>query len=334
MSNNFVFHSLSNIGLVRKANEDSYGDERSENGHVFVVCDGMGGHIGGAKASQLAVSSVLEYFRNHKDKSPTQLIHEAICFANTQVHGYADVNPEFKGMGTTCVVLLVSPDNKIYYGHVGDSRLYLYLNGELKRLTKDHSYVQFLVDTGQISEEEMETHPNKNQILKALGIDENVKPEVNQEAFIPKEGSLFMLCSDGLCGMVTDSAMKAILDGFSLNKTNKTAELLVDAALENGGKDNITVTLIYFDAADTTVLQGKTLIIGKKNTANAGFNKWLMLSIAVIALVLFAVMYIDFGNKKSVTKNTEEIIKEKNDSIAKADSSKNASVKESRDVQK
>ncbi len=249
----FVYYSLSDTGKVRKANEDFYGDELTQNGHVFVVCDGMGGHMGGAEASQLAVSSILEYFREHQGNSPQELIKQAIKFANTQVHGYATMNPELRNMGTTCVLLLLGTDGNLYYGHVGDSRIYQYYQGQLTRLTKDHSYVQFLVDSGEITEEEMETHPNRNQILRALGIDEEVKVDVAAQSIAPQEGTMLLLCSDGLSGMVSDAQIKVFLDEFHQHKTQKTVERLIEEALKNGGKDNVTATLLYFDSPDTTL---------------------------------------------------------------------------------
>lgn len=306
MNKNFIFHSDTNVGLVRKANEDAYGDELTPNGHVFVVCDGMGGHVGGAKASGLAVVGILEFFQNHLSANPSQLIADAIKFANTQVHGYASTFPEFKGMGTTCVVLLVAPDGKIYYGHVGDSRIYMYSKGILSRLTKDHSYVQFLVDTGEISESEMETHPNKNQILKALGIDESVKPEICPAPLDAVSGTIFLLCSDGLSGMVADSLMKEHLDRFAQNKAGRTVELLIENALQNGGNDNITATLICIDDDDNS---SPTLMIRSNatKTANSGiFKKVLLLVFFLVVAGSVFLFALNLNNKKLNSKNTED----------------------------
>ncbi len=230
------------IGKVRSAQEDSHDIATfTPNGDVFVVCDGMGGHVGGKTASSIAVRSIIEYLKKEKYPEPLQALDEALQFANIQILGYADEHPELKGMGTTaCIVLLQG--TKAYIAHVGDSRIYLYLGKEkqLHRLTKDHSYVQMLVDAGEISDEEAENHPNKNRILKALGIKGELRPSLNTVQ--PKKGDVFLICSDGLSGMVTDTDMERILmQGQSLEQEGNE---LIDSALGNGGLDNITLELI------------------------------------------------------------------------------------------
>lgn len=324
MNANFSYHSRSHVGLVRKANEDSFGDEQTLGGHVFVVCDGMGGHVGGAKASKLAVDSILEFFRNNSDNDPAQLIHDAIIFANMQVHGHASEFPEFNGMGTTCVVLYIQADGKIYHGHVGDSRIYAYQKGKLQRLTKDHSYVQFLVDTGEITEEEMETHPKKNQILKALGIDEAVKPDVNPTPIIPEDGLLFLLCSDGLNGMVIDSDIRAHLDKFEVQNLEQITENLINHALTNGGKDNVTATLIHYKSA---VAKDPTLNLSAKSGNTRGFARRNILFMVLIGLI--ATIALVYAFTRSNTTPVTEDKKETQDSakiLEKQDSAKNTKV--------
>ena len=154
-------HSITNVGKVRKANEDNYGDTMTPNGHLFVVCDGMGGHVGGAKASSIAVSSIIEYFMRQEFSNVIQAIDRSLSFANEQIFANALSDPTLKGMGTTAVVLIIS-GNDCYVGHVGDSRIYLKSDNKLNRITKDHSFVQTLVDSGVISDDEAESHPNKN----------------------------------------------------------------------------------------------------------------------------------------------------------------------------
>lgn len=245
---NFQFEhtSRSETGLVRKANEDYCGDAMTALGHVFVVCDGMGGHVGGAVASKMAVECILEYMTTHGHESPVQALQQAIMFANTQIFARSHHDPSLSGMGTTCTVALFSPDAKIYYAHVGDSRIYLFSQGTLHQITRDHSYVQMLVDSGQISAAEAETHPNRNQILRALGIDEHVKPDVAPEPLLPAAGDVLLLCSDGLSGMTTDQAMAGVLGSV---KGAAAAEQLIQLALNGGGKDNVTATLIEITAS-------------------------------------------------------------------------------------
>ena len=238
------------IGNVRKAQEDSHDMAiMTPNGDVFVVCDGMGGHVGGAKASSIAVDSIIEYFKKEKYDNIPQALNDAIQYANMQIIGFASANPEFRGMGTTaCIVIL--KDNEAYIAHVGDSRIYLYLGKEkqLHRITKDHSYVQNLVDAGQISDDEAEHHPNKNRILKALGIRPDMTPTV--DVVYPKNGDIFLICTDGLNGMISDNTILQVMkQDVSLEKKG---ELLINLAMQGepgypGGQDNCTLELINID---------------------------------------------------------------------------------------
>ncbi|MBQ4548542.1 MAG: Stp1/IreP family PP2C-type Ser/Thr phosphatase [Bacteroidales bacterium] len=238
------------IGNVRKAQEDSHDMAiMTPNGDVFVVCDGMGGHVGGAKASSIAVDSIIEYFKKERYDNIPQALNDAIQYANMQIIGFASANPEFRGMGTTaCIVIL--KDNEAYIAHVGDSRIYLYLGKEkqLHRITKDHSYVQTLVDAGQISDDEAEHHPNKNRILKALGIRPDMSPTV--DVVHPKNGDTFLICTDGLNGMICDNTILQVMkQDVSLEKKG---ELLINLAMQGepgypGGQDNCTLELINID---------------------------------------------------------------------------------------
>lgn len=238
------------IGNVRKAQEDSHDMAiMTPNGDVFVVCDGMGGHVGGAKASSIAVNSIIEYFKKEKYDNIPQALNDAIQYANLQIIGFANANPEFKGMGTTaCIVIL--KDKDAYIAHVGDSRIYLYLGKEkqLHRITKDHSYVQTLVDAGRIQDDEAEHHPNKNRILKALGIRPEMTPTV--DIVQPKNGDVFLICTDGLNGMISDKTIEQVL--IQEMSIEKKGELLINLAMQGepgypGGQDNCTLELIKID---------------------------------------------------------------------------------------
>jgi serine/threonine protein phosphatase PrpC len=237
----FTFKEHTDKGAVRQANEDSLGVELNTiNGSVFVVCDGMGGHVGGAMASSIAVKSIMDYFKLELHENPFIALDNAFQFANTQIFAKTLEDPSLKGMGTTGVILLVR-DEDIYIGHVGDSRIYIKSRGQLSRITKDHSYVQQLVDQGIILDEEAESHPQKNQILKALGHSEEVKPTICQQPIKAKKGDLFLLCSDGQCGMVVDRDMEELIDGENIEAS---VENLYNVAMEHGGTDNITNILI------------------------------------------------------------------------------------------
>ena len=240
------------IGLVRKAQEDSHDMKlKTPNGDVFVVCDGMGGHVGGAKASELAVNNIIDFLNNEKYEDPIAALDYALKRANDQILGFAAEHPEFKGMGTTACILLLQSDCA-YLAHVGDSRIYLYDGKEQKlhRVTKDHSYVQTLVDAEQISDEEAEHHPNKNRILKALGVvpSSSLQPSFNQGH--PRNGDIFLICSDGLSGMIPDRTIERVLQqNCSLEARG---EMLINLAMEGetvrpGGQDNCTLELIQID---------------------------------------------------------------------------------------
>jgi len=237
----FIYKAHTDKGAVRKANEDNFGVEiDTVNGSLFVVCDGMGGHVGGAMASSIAVKSILDFFKLGFHENPFIALDNAFQFANTQIFAKTMEDPSLKGMGTTGVILLIRDEN-IYVGHVGDSRIYIKSRSELSRLTKDHSYVQQLVDQDIIKDEDAESHPQKNQILKALGHSEEVKPTICDKAIKAKKDDLFLLCSDGQCGMVRDKDMEELIEG---NNLEASVENLFNVAMENGGTDNITNILI------------------------------------------------------------------------------------------
>jgi serine/threonine protein phosphatase PrpC len=230
-------------GNVRKQNEDSCGVFDVPNGKLYVVCDGMGGHAGGATASKLGVDSIANYFQQAKYPDVKLALANALEYANLQIIDAANEMPSLKGMGTTACVLLIQGD-EAWIAHCGDSRIYLYSAEQqwLHRITKDHSYVQGLVDQGLITDAEAETHPNKNRILKALGIKAGCKPTVCEQPILPANGDTFLICSDGLSGMVNDEQLQYVLqqEGTILNK----GQMMIQLALQAGGLDNITTQLI------------------------------------------------------------------------------------------
>ena len=291
------------IGNVRTAQEDSHDIAAlTPNGDVFVVCDGMGGHVGGKQASSIAVKSIIDYLKKEKYPQPTQALNEALQFANMQILGYANAHPELKGMGTTaCIVLL--QESEAYIAHVGDSRIYLYLGKEkqLHRITKDHSFVQTLVDAGQITDEEAEHHPNKNRILKALGIKPELSPTFNKVQ--PKNGDVFLICSDGLSGMISDAIITDVLS--QKNEIAEKGDTLINLALEAGGTDNITVELIQIANSPHSKSQFKSFN-PKSNSRGPKPpipKKILIVLAAIIVLALFSVLAIKLiQNKRSENK--------------------------------
>lgn len=232
------------VGQVRSANEDNCGYASTINGELFVVCDGMGGHVGGATASKIAVNSIISFIKEHKDTDKRVLLRDALLFANMQILGAANEDISLRGMGTTACVVLVDKE-EYWIAHVGDSRIYLYSAKEkyLYRITKDHSLVQSLVDQGQLDDQDAEHHPQKNIILRALGTKEDVLPDVEELPVHPIVGDTFLICSDGLSGMINDNEIEQVLQK-ALPLEDLVQELISLANTTDKGKDNITVQLI------------------------------------------------------------------------------------------
>jgi PPM family protein phosphatase len=229
--------SLSNVGLVRKRNEDVWG-EAPEQG-LFVVADGMGGHLGGDVAARLTVNTILAYLKTVEPEKAMAELPEAIRLANEAVLAKASTDRSLYGMGAT-VVVCWERDGEMVYAHVGDSRIYLLRGGELRQLTEDHSLVTQLLSSGQISEQEAERFIYKHVITRAIGTRRRILADVDGIGMLP--GDIFLLCTDGLTDGVSDDEIRTVLNTTS--DVEVMAQKLVDAALEAGGKDNVTVTLL------------------------------------------------------------------------------------------
>lgn len=229
---------LSDKGMKRSANEDSFFID--ETMKLFIVADGMGGHLGGKEASRMAVEEVARLFAEHindRNISPINLIRSSIYSANKLIYARGQREWFLRGMGTT-VSLLYLKDNEAWIGHVGDSRIYLCRHGNLSILTRDHSWVSEQLKAGFISEEQAQRHFMKNVITRSVGYKEDV--EVDTYRYDVKDGDVFLLCSDGLSNVVSESEMLyAIEDGFDM-----ASEKLIRLANERGGPDNITVVLV------------------------------------------------------------------------------------------
>lgn len=235
--------SKTDRGRVRTDNQDAYFAGKITDDSVFaVVCDGMGGANAGNVASELAVRHISEYvirsYRDGMDMTDTEkTLKNAIVSANISLYDKAVNNAELAGMGTTAVAAFVK-DGTAVIAHVGDSRIYL-VNGEIKQLTRDHSVVQSLIESGKITPEDAKVHPRKNVITRALGAEEDVA--VDSDCINLSDGDTLLLCSDGLTNFLDD---KDILKVFQNNDISAVAERLVEEANENGGGDNITVVTV------------------------------------------------------------------------------------------
>lgn len=246
------------VGRKRAANEDNMSNAITQNGLVAVVCDGMGGHVGGATASRIAVNCIIEHLNNVYYDDPRIAIGESIDAANRAILHEANEHPELTGMGSTCVLLLVR-GGKVYIGHVGDSRIYLVRSKKIAQLTKDHSYVQMLVDCGEITKEQAEHHPRKNEITNALGIPNMSPATVADDAIIPEAGDCFVLCSDGLSGMVSDDIINKVVSKQTEMNAQERVDRLVTLANDNGGVDNITVQLVEFPVSPAIIATKKAM---------------------------------------------------------------------------
>jgi serine/threonine protein phosphatase PrpC len=231
-------YAASNIGRVRKSNQDSgYAGY-----NFFFVADGMGGHAGGDIASAIIAQSVARADREYEDtdQASSQVV-EALLEANQKLADTVSEHSELKGMGTTFSGIVFTGD-LVTVTHIGDSRVYMVSEDKVSQVTKDHTFVQRLVDTGRITPEEALTHPRRSVLMRVLG-DVEVSPEVDTEVFKVAAGDRWMLCSDGLCGVVPDEVINKILLDKSVDAEEATA-LLIYEALEHGAPDNITVVVV------------------------------------------------------------------------------------------
>lgn len=232
--------SLTNIGLVRKVNEDSYLVDEIRN--LFVVADGMGGHKGGEIASTLAIKTIDKLLVVDNDsKNQGDLLKKAIEKANSLIYKKATSDKSFSGMGTTITAVLVHT-NKLYIANIGDSRAYLITKDKIELLTEDHSLVRALMNTGEITEEEAYKHPNKNILTRALGTEEKTNVDLFERDL--KTGDHILLCTDGLTNLIKDEELLEIIVN---NELEKAVNKLMDLALKRGGNDNITLILVYYN---------------------------------------------------------------------------------------
>jgi protein phosphatase len=238
-------------GRQRHANEDSY----YARAPLFAVADGMGGAQAGEVASRIAAGAFVHGARDD-DASAEGQLEEIAQKANRQIHKLAQEDSSRAGMGTTLTAAMLR-DDEVAFGHVGDSRAYLLRDGELKRLTKDHSLVEELRRQGRLTEEQAEEHPQRSIITRALGPEPSVN--VDTMTFPARDGDVFLLCSDGLTTMVSDDQIRDIL--VNSRSLRSAVNKLVDAANRGGGRDNITaVAFRVADADAEEAEEGATLI--------------------------------------------------------------------------
>jgi protein phosphatase len=249
--------AASDIGRVRKTNQDSgYAGY-----NFFFVADGMGGHAGGDIASAIIAQGVARADKDYEDTDQAaSSVTEALLEANQKLASTVAEHPELKGMGTTFSGVVFTGD-LVTVTHIGDSRVYMVSEGKVSQVTKDHTFVQRLVDTGRITAEEALTHPRRSVLMRVLG-DVEIAPEIDTETFKAAPGDRWMLCSDGLCGVVPDEIINGILLNKSVDAEEATA-LLIYEAIEHGAPDNITVVVVdVLSAAAQTDFAAQPTFVG------------------------------------------------------------------------
>lgn len=231
-------HVISDIGLIRETNEDSY---ICDPPHLFIVADGMGGHVAGEIASKLAVSTVTGYIQEHVGKDNLEVVlKDAITQANTSIYQMALSKEEFSGMGTTVTASYIDGET-IYWGHVGDSRIYLLRNGKLHQITSDHSLVWELVQSGNITKDEAYVHPKRNMLTRAVGTSCLITVDTGSVRWKP--GDVVLMCTDGLTNLVSEQDIGTLMQSKDCDFTSILGQLVTQAK-EAGGFDNITAILL------------------------------------------------------------------------------------------
>ena len=247
---------FTDTGLARQTNQDTFVVDNDL--CLWIVADGMGGHAGGSTASQLAVKAINDNiasatisfpdFRNRIDQVE-ELLCSAVAAADSLIRATADTTPDLKGMGTTVVIGLFypGPEPSIALAHVGDSRAYLIRARCISALTTDHSFVQRLVSEGRISLDEARTHPQQNVLLRALGVEKQLPPDITIHPLRPND--ILILCTDGLTKMLEEQDILDYVLTFQ-ESPDEMCRQLIDAANARGGKDNTTVIVIAPSRAD------------------------------------------------------------------------------------
>lgn len=238
-------YSNTDIGRVRTANQDAFFTAEMPNGTVVaIVCDGMGGANAGNVASENAAKRIADYIikayrQNMTEDDTERLIKSAVQNANIAIYDMALNNPEYRGMGTTAVIAVINSGGAVI-AHVGDSRIYLLSDG-ITQLTRDHSIVQSLIESGKITPEDAKVHPRKNIITRAIGVEEEVTADTSAVSLNP--GDTLLLCTDGLTNYLNAE------DILNIYKSADIADVplkLTEKANENGGGDNITVVTVTY----------------------------------------------------------------------------------------
>lgn len=242
---------LTDVGRLRENNEDSYlywepasNEEFRRKGRLAIIADGMGGYEGGQEASRLAVETVRDIYDSGFDGDPQKTLVAAVEKAHFNIQQYASTRPNLTGMGTTCTAVAIV-ERQLSFAHVGDSRLYLIREGTVSRLTRDHSYVGKLVESGVVRPEDAEMHPQRHILTAALGSGREVAPDFPEHGISLEEGDSLLLCTDGLWSLAPEQELGRIVRS---HPPTEACSELVKLALSRGGPDNVTVMILRIGA--------------------------------------------------------------------------------------
>ncbi len=238
---------LSDVGCQRENNEDSSlywepadNEEFKRKGRLAIIADGMGGHEGGLEASRMAVETIRDVYDAGFRDDPQAMLMEGFAAAHVRIRDYAERHPAFFGMGTTCTAVVVR-GYQLYFAHVGDSRLYRMRDANIERLTRDHSYVSRLVESGLVRAEDAEKHPQRHILTAALGAGMQLDVQSAPASLHVQAGDDLLLCTDGLWGLVREEELGAALRA---NPPAECCAALVKLARSRGGPDNITLQVL------------------------------------------------------------------------------------------
>ena len=248
--------SLTDVGCQRENNEDflSYWEPDSDadflkKGRLALIADGMGGYEGGQEASRLAVETIQNIYDSNSSNDLRDALLRGFRTAHEKIRAYAEAHPEFEGMGTTCTALALT-DLHLYFAHVGDSRLYLVRGNTISRLTRDHSYVGRLVESGVLRSDEAERHPQRHILTAALGAGLEVVADAPADPIDLENGDILVLCTDGLWSLIHEPEILEILDQKPVPAA--ACKEMVKLARQRGGPDNITVQILKIAANGTS----------------------------------------------------------------------------------
>jgi protein phosphatase len=294
---NFTYFGESHKGKVRTVNEDAFAYFESINGCFFVLCDGMGGIKGGKKAAEITIAEIEKTVNEYWEKDTAKLLFQVFQNANNAV--YKHFSARKIKPGTTLLIVLIR-NNKIYYAHAGDSRIYYQTGRKLFQITRDHSYVAELLEKKLISKNEAQNHPRKNEITNAVGTHQFIEPDICKQPVNPADDDFILLCSDGLTNELSD---KEILEILRNNKNEETkVKQLIAKTLEKGAQDNVTVQLIRFYNT------GREKNTKFKENFKVRRKKRKISLFIIISLLLFSAMLIQIY-KDSLFKTSEEQMK-------------------------